>query len=98
MIILKIIFLFLFLKIFLDFYFNKSLKSKLVLIPQDYKYRNKDKNSEVIINLKIINKSKNKEKISVCYLFHEASIFFLDHPTFHLIHQFIFSCAFYHSG
>ena len=61
MIILKIIFLFLFLKIFLDFYFNKSLKSKLVLIPQDYKYRNKDKNSEVIINLKIINKSKNKE-------------------------------------
>jgi hypothetical protein len=61
MIILKIIFLFLFLKIFLDFYFNKSLKSKLVLIPQDYKYRNKDKNSEVINNLKIINKSKNKE-------------------------------------
>ena len=61
MLILKIIFLFLFLKIFLDFYFNKSLKSKLVLIPQDYKYRNKDKNSEVIINLKIINKSKNKE-------------------------------------
>ena len=61
MIILKIIFLFLFLKIFLDFYFNKSLKSNLVLIPQDYKYRNKDKNSEVIINLKIINKSKNKE-------------------------------------
>ena len=61
MIILKIIFLFLFLKIFLDFYFNKSLKSKLVLIPQDYKYRNKDKNSEVIINFKIINKSKNKE-------------------------------------
>ena len=61
MIILKIIFLFLFLKIFLDFYFNKSLKSKLVLIPQDYKYRNKDKSSEVIINLKIINKSKQKE-------------------------------------
>ena len=61
MIILKIIFLFLFLKIFLDFYFNKSLKSNLVLEPLDYKYRNKDKNSEVIINLKIINKSKNKE-------------------------------------
>ena len=61
MIILKIIFLFLFLKIFLDFYFNKSLKSNLVLIPQDYKYRNKDKNSEVIINFKIINKSKDKE-------------------------------------
>ena len=61
MIILKIIFLFLFLKIFLDFYFNKSLKSNLVLIPLDYKYRNKDKNSEVIINLKIINKSKHKE-------------------------------------
>ena len=61
MIILKIIFLFLFLKIFLDFYFNKSLKSNLVLEPIDYKYRNKDKNSEVIINLKIINKSKHKE-------------------------------------
>ena len=61
MIILKIIFLFLFLKIFLDFYFNKSLKSNLVLEPLDYKYRNNDKNSEVIINLKIINKSKHKE-------------------------------------
>ena len=61
MIILKIIFLFLFLKIFLDFYFNKSLKSNLVLVPIEYKYRNKDKNSEVIINLKIINKSKHKE-------------------------------------
>ena len=61
MIILKIIFLFLFLKIFLDFYFNKSLKSNLVLEPLNYKYRNKEKNSEVIINLKIINKSKNKE-------------------------------------
>ena len=61
MIILKIIFLFLFLKIFLDFYFNKSLKSNLVLVPLDYKFRNKDKNSEVIINLKIINKSKHKE-------------------------------------
>ena len=61
MIILKIIFLFLFLKIFLDFYFNKSLKSNLVLEPLDYKYRNKEKNSEVIINFKIINKSKQKE-------------------------------------
>ena len=61
MIILKIIFLFLFLKIFLDFYFNKSLKSNLVLEPIDYKYRNKDKDGEVIINLKIINKSKHKE-------------------------------------
>ena len=61
MIILKIIFLFLFLKIFLDFYFNKALKSNLVLVPLNYKYRNKDKNSEVIINLKIVNKSKHKE-------------------------------------
>ena len=61
MIILKIIFLFLFLKIFLDFYFNKSLKSNLVLEPLNYKYRNKEKNSEVIINLKIINKSNHKE-------------------------------------
>ncbi len=61
MIILKIIFLFLFLKILLDFYFNKSLKSNLVIEPLDYKYRNKENNSEVIINLKIINKSKHKE-------------------------------------
>ena len=61
MIILKIIFLFFLLKIFLDFYFNKSFKSNLVLEPIDYKYRNKEKNSEVIINLKIINKSKHKE-------------------------------------
>ena len=61
MIILKFILIFLFLKIFIDFYFNKSLKSNLVLEPLDYKYRNKEKNSEVIINLKIINKSKYKE-------------------------------------
>ena len=61
MIILKIIFLFLFLKILLDFYFNKYLKSNVVLVPLDYKYRNKDKNCEVIINFKIINKSKHKE-------------------------------------
>ena len=61
MIILKIIFLFLFLKIFLDFYFNKSLKSNLVLVPLNYNYRNKDNNSEVVIDLKIINKSKYKE-------------------------------------
>ena len=60
--------------------------------------KNKNKNKKKKNKNKNKNKSKNKEKISVCYLFHEASIFFLDHPTFHLIHQFIFSCAFYHSG
>ena len=60
MIILKIVFLFLFLIIFLDLYINNFPKSNLVLVPLDYKFRNKD-NSEVVIDLKIINKSKNKE-------------------------------------
>ncbi len=61
MIILKIFFLFLFLIIFLDLYINNFPKSNLVLVPLDYNFRNKDNNSEVVIDLKIINKSKNKE-------------------------------------
>ena len=61
MIVLNIFFIFLFLITFLDFYINNFPKSNLVLVPLDYKYRNKEKNSEVIINFKIINKSKQKE-------------------------------------
>ena len=61
MIILKIVFLFLFLIVFLDLYINNFPKSKLVLVPLDYKSREKDNKIEVIIDLKIINKSKNKE-------------------------------------
>ena len=61
MIILNIFFIFLFIIICSDLYLNYLPKTNLVLVPLDYKYRNKDKNSEVIINLKIINKSKHKE-------------------------------------
>ncbi len=61
MIILNISFIFLFLIIFLDLYINNFPKSKLILVPLDYKFRKIDKNSEVIIDLKIINKSKHKE-------------------------------------
>ncbi len=61
MIILKIFLLFLLLIIFLDLYINNLTKSNLVLVPLDYKFRNKDNNTEVVIDLKIINESKNKE-------------------------------------
>ena len=61
MIILKIFFILLFLIILLDLYINNLPKSNLVLIPLDYKLKNKDANCEVFIDLKIINKSKNKE-------------------------------------
>ena len=61
MLILNIIFIFLFVIICSDLCINCFPKTNLVLEPIDYKYRNKEKNSEVIINLKIINKSKHKE-------------------------------------
>ena len=61
MLILNIIFIFLFVIICSDLFINCLPKTNLVLEPLDYKYRNKEKNSEVIINLKIINKSKHKE-------------------------------------
>ena len=61
MILLNIFFIFLFLIIFSDLYINYFPKSNLVLLPLDYKLRNKDKNIEVVIDLKIINKSKCKE-------------------------------------
>ena len=67
---------------------------------------NKNKNKKKKTN-KNKNKNKNKGDISVCYLFHESFVlFFVDHPTFYLIHQHqtyflytihIFIC-FHHSG
>ena len=61
MIVLNIFFIFLFLITFLDLYINNFSKSNLVLEPLDYKFRNKDNNIEVVIDLKIINKNKYKE-------------------------------------
>ena len=61
MILLYIFFIFLLLITFLDLYINNSPKSNLVLVPLNYKLRNKDNNVEVVIDLKIINKSKYKE-------------------------------------
>ena len=61
MLILNIIFIFLIVIICSDLFIYCFPKKNLVLEPIDYKYRNKEKNSEVIINLKIINKSKHKE-------------------------------------
>ena len=44
-----------------DFYIQKSPKSKLVLEPLNYKIKKKDGLNELIIDLKITNKSKTKE-------------------------------------
>ena len=54
----------LFLLIFLilsDLYIKNSPKSKLDLIPINYKIKKKDGLNELIIDLKITNKSKTKE-------------------------------------
>ena len=54
----------LFLIIFLiisDLYLKNSPKSKLFLVPINYKIKKKDGLNEIIIDLKIINKSKTKE-------------------------------------
>lgn len=61
MIILYIFFILLFLLILLDLYINYLPKTNLILLPLDYKLRKKSSYSEVVIDLKIINKSKNKE-------------------------------------
>ena len=58
---LNIFIIFLFLIILLDLYINYFPKSNLVLIPLDYKLRKKNDNNIVVIDLKIINKSKYKE-------------------------------------
>ena len=54
----------LFLLIFLilsDLYIKNSPKSKLVLVPINYKIKKKDGLNELVIDLKITNKSKHKE-------------------------------------
>ncbi len=61
MIILNIFFIFLIIVICLDLYNFYLPKANLFLVPLDYKLRKKNNNSEVIIDLKIINKSKHKE-------------------------------------
>ena len=45
----------------LDLYINYLPKTNLVLVPIDYKSRKKGSYGEVIIDLKIINNSKDKE-------------------------------------
>ena len=61
MFILNIFFIFLFLIICSDIYINYLPKTKLVLVPLDYKLKENDNNIEVVIDLKIINQSKSKE-------------------------------------
>ena len=61
MIILNIFFTLLLLIICTDLYINYFPKTNLVLKPINYKLRKKNETSEVVIDLKIINKSKNKE-------------------------------------
>ena len=61
MFILNIFFLFLFIIICLDLYIHLFPKTNLVLLPQDFKLRKKDNNTEVVIEMKIINQSKFKE-------------------------------------
>ena len=58
---INLIFIFLFVIICVDLYIKYSPKTNLFLVPVDYKLRKKDDHSEVIIDLKIINKSKHKE-------------------------------------
>ena len=58
---LNTILIFLFILIFSDLYIKFGPKTKLILVPLDYKLRTKDNNSEVVIDLKIINKSRYKE-------------------------------------
>ena len=47
--------------ILFDLYIQKSPKSKLDLVPINYKLKKKDDVNELIIDLKITNKSKTKE-------------------------------------
>ena len=61
MFILNIFFILIFIIICSDLYINYVPKTNLVLVPLDFKSREKDNNIEVVIDLKIINKSKSKE-------------------------------------
>ena len=61
MILINILLVLLIFLILSDLYIKNSPKSKLNLIPINYKIKKKDGLNELIINLKIKNKSKNKE-------------------------------------
>ena len=61
MILIYILLLLLVFLILSDLYIKNSPKSKLYLVPINYKIKKKDGLNELIIDLKIINKSKTKE-------------------------------------
>jgi len=61
MILINILLLLLVFLIISDLYIINSPKSKLFLVPISYKVKRKDSLNELIIDLKIINKSKTKE-------------------------------------
>ena len=61
MLILNIIFIFLFVIICSDLFINCFPKTNLVLVPIDYKSREENNIIEVVIDLKIVNKSNSKE-------------------------------------
>ncbi len=61
MLILNIIFIFIFVLICSDLCMNFFPKTNLVLVPIDYKSREENNIIEVVIDLKIINKSNSKE-------------------------------------
>ena len=61
MILINILFVLLIFLFLSDLYIKKSPKSKLNLVPINYKIKKKDGLNEIIIDLKIINKSKTKE-------------------------------------
>ncbi len=61
MILINILLLLLVFLIISDLFIKNSPKSKLILLPVNYKVKRKDSLNELIIDLKIINKSKTKE-------------------------------------
>ena len=61
MILINILLLLLVFLIISDLCIKNSPKSKLILLPVNYKVKRKDSLNELIIDLKIINKSKTKE-------------------------------------
>ena len=61
MLFINILFIFFTFLIVTDIYLKYFPKSKLILIPLGYKIRRKEGSNEIIIDLKIFNKSKKKE-------------------------------------
>ena len=61
MILINILLFLLFFLILSDLYIKNAPKSKLNLLPINYKIKKKDGLNELIIDLKINNKSKTKE-------------------------------------